>query len=80
MEKKRGEYNVDKRKNQQISLATTDRNKPPGSWRPKGILLAHLHEHEGGIQKICRLPEKPIFASAASDGCIRVRNSNYITP
>ena len=29
---------------------------------------------KGGISKLVRIPEKPIFASAATDGCVRVSN------
>ncbi|KDR14050.1 phosphoinositide 3-kinase regulatory subunit 4 isoform X2 [Zootermopsis nevadensis] len=45
---------------------------PPPSWRLRGSLVAHLHEHRGAISRLVAIPETPLFASSASDGCIRV--------
>ena len=39
---------------------------------------------KGGISKLVRIPEKPIFASAATDGCVRVsisfRSGPFLVP
>jgi phosphoinositide-3-kinase regulatory subunit 4 len=45
---------------------------PPPSWRLRGSLVAHLHEHRGAISRLLAIPDTPLFASSASDGCIRV--------
>ena len=60
------------RQRRNIERGLTEKNFPTASWRPKGTLVAHLHEHQGGISKLVRIPEKPIFASAAADGCVRL--------
>lgn len=70
--KKRCEFAINTRKRMTIEQGLSDRNFPPSGWRPKGVLVAHLHEHQGGITKLIRLPDKPIFASAAADGCVRL--------
>ena len=44
--KKRCEYAVTTRKRRNIERGLTDRNYPNASWRPKGVLITHLHEHK----------------------------------
>ena len=95
--KKRFQYAMTYRQRRNIERGLDVKNFPASSWRPKGTLIAHLHEHEvcrkivigkkkgekinsclflkGGISKLVRIPEKPIFASAATDGCVRVSMS-----
>ncbi|KAG5888474.1 hypothetical protein JTB14_022104 [Gonioctena quinquepunctata] len=45
---------------------------PPPGWRLRGILVAHLHEHKGPVNKLCALPDTPFFASSSSDGSVRL--------
>ncbi|XP_067007759.1 phosphoinositide 3-kinase regulatory subunit 4 [Anabrus simplex] len=45
---------------------------PPPSWRLRGSLVAHLHEHKGAVNKMVSIPESSLFASSSSDGCIRI--------
>ena len=72
LEKKRVEFHVNSRKNNSIEYGLSNRNSPAQGWRPKGYLVAHLHEHQGYISNLTRIPDKPLFASGSSDGCIRV--------
>ena len=44
--KKRCEFNVANRKRRNIERGLSDRNYPMTKWRPKGTLIAHLHEHK----------------------------------
>ena len=44
--KKRVEFAVNTRKRRNIERGLTDRNYPGSSWKPKGALIAHLHEHK----------------------------------
>ncbi|KAJ8911373.1 hypothetical protein NQ315_014204 [Exocentrus adspersus] len=45
---------------------------PVPGWRLKGRLVAHLHEHRGAINKLCALPDTPLFASCSADGSVRL--------
>lgn len=45
---------------------------PPPGWRLRGTLVAHLHEHRSPISKLATLPDSPLFASASTDGYVRV--------
>ena len=56
IEKKRAEYQVNARKNTNIEIGMTGKSCPPSGWRPKGYLVAHLHEHQGYISKLTRYP------------------------
>ncbi|KAJ3062781.1 Serine/threonine-protein kinase [Podochytrium sp. JEL0797] len=42
------------------------------SWRPKGILAAHLTEHRASVNQICVAPDHSFFASASDDGTIKI--------
>ncbi|CAH1967764.1 unnamed protein product [Acanthoscelides obtectus] len=45
---------------------------PPPGWRLRGTLVAHLHEHKGAVNRLCALPDTPLFASSSADGTIRL--------
>ncbi|XP_043192491.1 phosphoinositide 3-kinase regulatory subunit 4-like [Amphibalanus amphitrite] len=45
---------------------------PPSTWRPKGELVAHLHEHQGAVVRLATVADSPLVASAAADGQVRV--------
>lgn len=40
-------------------------------WKPKGTLVAHMHEHRGAINKICVMPES-LFATCSADGTVKI--------
>ena len=44
--KKRAEYQVNSTKSTNIETGLASRSCPPAGWRPKGYLVAHLHEHQ----------------------------------
>ena len=54
--KKRVEFAVNTRKRRNIERGLTDRNYPGSSWKPKGALIAHLHEHKviSKPRELCR--------------------------
>lgn len=53
-----------------VSLAKTT--------RPKGILLAHLHEHKGAVNKLVVIPGSSHFISCSSDSTIKFWDSTGI--
>ncbi|KAL0133734.1 hypothetical protein PUN28_001003 [Cardiocondyla obscurior] len=44
----------------------------PKDWRPRGIPVAHLHEHRAAVNKLVSIPDTSLFASSSSDGCIKI--------
>lgn len=44
----------------------------PSSWRPRGVSVAHLHEHRAAVNRLVSIPDSGLFASAAADGCVRI--------
>ncbi|XP_018572792.1 phosphoinositide 3-kinase regulatory subunit 4 isoform X2 [Anoplophora glabripennis] len=45
---------------------------PPPGWQLRGVLVAHLHEHRAAVNRLCTLPDTPLFASCSADGSIRL--------
>ncbi|EFA10236.2 Phosphoinositide 3-kinase regulatory subunit 4-like Protein [Tribolium castaneum] len=45
---------------------------PPPEWHSRGVLVAHLHEHRGTVNRLCTIPDKPLFASCSADGYVRL--------
>ena len=46
MEKKRCEYHVNSKKKSSIAKSISEEQNPTIAWKPKGQLVAHLHEHQ----------------------------------
>ncbi|KAJ8665411.1 hypothetical protein QAD02_007073 [Eretmocerus hayati] len=44
----------------------------PSGWRPRGALIAYLHEHRAAINRLASIPDSSLFASSSSDGCIKI--------
>lgn len=51
---------------------------PPDSWRPKGVLVAHLQEHRGAINRLSVSPDHKFFASCSNDGTVRIWESGKL--
>ena len=47
----------------------------PAGWRPKGLLVAHLHEHKSAVNRIQVSDEHSIFATCSNDGTVKIWNS-----
>ena len=41
-------------------------------WKPKGVLVAHLAEHQGGVTKLAAIPDTTLVVSASIDGTLRI--------
>ncbi|KAI8618435.1 hypothetical protein BC830DRAFT_1108985 [Chytriomyces sp. MP71] len=48
------------------------RNQDIRSWRPKGILAAHLTEHRGSVNQLCVAPDHNFFVSGSDDGTMKI--------
>jgi phosphoinositide-3-kinase regulatory subunit 4 len=46
------------------------------SFKPKGVLVAHLHEHESAVRRILRVGETSLFATCSSDGTVKIWDSS----
>ncbi|KAF3421311.1 hypothetical protein E2986_10341 [Frieseomelitta varia] len=44
----------------------------PSGWRPRGVPVAHLHEHRAAINRLVSIPDTSLFASSSADGCIKI--------
>lgn len=49
-----------------------DSRPPPDNWRPKGVLVAHLQEHRGAVNRLCVSPDHKFFASCSNDSTVRL--------
>lgn len=44
-------------------------------WHPKGLLVAHLHEHKAAVNRIRVSDEHSIFATCSNDGTVKIWDS-----
>ncbi|XP_046835084.1 phosphoinositide 3-kinase regulatory subunit 4 isoform X1 [Vespa crabro] len=44
----------------------------PSGWRPRGVPVAHLHEHRAAVNRLVSIPDSSLFASSSADGCIKI--------
>uniref|UniRef100_A0A131YJM6 non-specific serine/threonine protein kinase n=1 Tax=Rhipicephalus appendiculatus TaxID=34631 RepID=A0A131YJM6_RHIAP len=51
--------------------AREDRPLPP-KWRPRGTLVAHMHEHKGAIHRLQVIPNTSLFATCSADGLVKI--------
>jgi hypothetical protein len=42
------------------------------SWRPRGVLVAHLTEHKGPVTGLAAVPDTTLLASTSADGTLRI--------
>ena len=56
-----------------IVLSRSSHSSP---FKPKGILVAHLHEHESSVKRILRVGDSSLFATCSTDGTIKIWDSS----
>ncbi len=44
----------------------------PGEWRPRGVLISHLHEHASSVNCLAVSQDDSFFASASDDGTVKI--------
>ncbi|KAJ8021698.1 Phosphoinositide 3-kinase regulatory subunit 4 [Holothuria leucospilota] len=70
--KKRAQYSEDLSKRQSIIKVAEEKKTPDINWKPKGQLIAHLHEHKAAINRIQVSSEHEYFATASDDGTVKI--------
>ncbi|CAN8016185.1 unnamed protein product [Ixodes persulcatus] len=72
LKKKRYEF----AREQTIREASDDPSKEekalPSKWRPRGTLVAHMHEHRGAIHRLEVIPNTSLFATCSADGSVKI--------
>uniref|UniRef100_A0A8C5TJ35 Phosphoinositide 3-kinase regulatory subunit 4 n=1 Tax=Malurus cyaneus samueli TaxID=2593467 RepID=A0A8C5TJ35_9PASS len=75
IQQKREQCNAERLAKQMMENAEWESKPPPPGWRPKGLLVAHLHEHKAAVNRIRVSDEHSIFATCSNDGTVKVWNS-----
>eukprot|EP00163_Fabomonas_tropica_P003388 TRINITY_DN12891_c0_g4_i1.p1 TRINITY_DN12891_c0_g4~~TRINITY_DN12891_c0_g4_i1.p1 ORF type:complete len:1652 (-),score=398.10 TRINITY_DN12891_c0_g4_i1:5-4960(-) len=50
----------------------------PDVWRPRGILVAHLHEHRAAVNNVCVSADSLFIASGSDDGTVKIWDGQRI--
>lgn len=70
---KRDQNAADMKEKALLGSVLAEGNKPvQARWQPKGILVAHLHEHKAAINRIQVSPDCSHFATASDDGSVKL--------
>ncbi|NXC16283.1 PI3R4 kinase, partial [Corythaeola cristata] len=75
IQQKREQCNAERLAKQMMENAEWESKPPPPGWRPKGLLVAHLHEHKSAVNRIRVSDEHSIFATCSNDGTVKIWNS-----
>ena len=46
-----------------------------GGWKPHGLLIAHLHEHRGAVNRVRVSADQSYFATCSNDGTVKLWDS-----
>uniref|UniRef100_A0A3Q3FLN7 non-specific serine/threonine protein kinase n=1 Tax=Labrus bergylta TaxID=56723 RepID=A0A3Q3FLN7_9LABR len=75
VQQKREQCSAERMAKQMLESAEWESRPPPPGWHPKGLLVAHLHEHKAAVNRIRVSDEHSIFATASNDGTVKVWDS-----
>ncbi|XP_026139558.1 phosphoinositide 3-kinase regulatory subunit 4 isoform X1 [Carassius auratus] len=75
VQQKREQCNAERMAKQMMESAEWESKPPPPGWHPKGLLVAHLHEHKSAVNRIRVSDEHSIFATCSNDGTVKIWDS-----
>lgn len=55
-----------------IGQSFSSSSMPDNQWRPRGVLIAHLQEHQRAVNKVAVSHDNCFFVSASDDGNVKV--------
>uniref|UniRef100_A0A672LC47 non-specific serine/threonine protein kinase n=1 Tax=Sinocyclocheilus grahami TaxID=75366 RepID=A0A672LC47_SINGR len=75
VQQKREQCNAERMAKQMMESAEWESKPPLPGWHPKGLLVAHLHEHKSAVNRIRVSDEHSIFATCSNDGTVKIWDS-----
>ncbi|XP_069762892.1 phosphoinositide 3-kinase regulatory subunit 4 isoform X2 [Narcine bancroftii] len=75
IQQKREQCNAERMAKQLMESAEWESKSPPPGWHPKGLLVAHIHEHKSAVNRIRVSDEHSIFATCSNDGTVKIWDS-----
>ncbi|XP_006004262.1 phosphoinositide 3-kinase regulatory subunit 4 isoform X2 [Latimeria chalumnae] len=75
VQQKREQCSAERIAKQMMESAEWESKPPPPGWHPKGLLVAHLHEHKSAVNRIRVSDEHSIFATCSNDGTVKIWDS-----
>ncbi|XP_052760753.1 phosphoinositide 3-kinase regulatory subunit 4-like [Mya arenaria] len=72
VKKRRGQYSADLATRDLLEGIAWESRPPPSNWKPRGLLVAHLHEHRGPVNRLSVCYDHSYFASCSNDGMVRL--------
>uniref|UniRef100_A0A8C6Y4K7 Phosphoinositide 3-kinase regulatory subunit 4 n=1 Tax=Naja naja TaxID=35670 RepID=A0A8C6Y4K7_NAJNA len=76
IQQKREQCSAERIAKQMMENAEWETKPPPPGWHPKGLLVAHLHEHKSAVNRIRVSDEHSIFATCSNDGTVKIWDSH----
>ncbi|KAH7959192.1 hypothetical protein HPB49_009161 [Dermacentor silvarum] len=72
LNKKRTEFAREQTVREAIDDPSREERPLPPKWRPRGTLVAHMHEHKGAIHRLQVIPNTSLFATCSADGLVKI--------
>ncbi|XP_069112623.1 phosphoinositide 3-kinase regulatory subunit 4-like isoform X1 [Argopecten irradians] len=70
--KRRDQYSADVLTKDLLENIAWESRPPPSNWKPKGLLVAHMHEHRAAINRIQVSHDHLYFATGSNDGNVKI--------
>ncbi|XP_072174440.1 phosphoinositide 3-kinase regulatory subunit 4-like [Diadema setosum] len=70
--RKRDQYATNIMRKMLIHDTTFNAKAPQSSWKPRGLLVAHLHEHKGAVNRLQVSHDHALFTTCSDDGTVKV--------
>ncbi|XP_072035782.1 phosphoinositide 3-kinase regulatory subunit 4-like isoform X1 [Amphiura filiformis] len=75
VQRKREQYSADISRKLLIEDTAFEAKTPSPSWKPRGLLVAHLHEHKAAVNRVEVSQDHTLFATGSSDGTVKIWDS-----